>query len=306
MDASSDLRALLTTPNLIDVGVEGDAVRRELHGARTTFLRVFEFHVDAPPAAAPAGMAAGEIRIVGRPSSEEAALRAASAASTVAGGLPVAGFSLVDLVGIAGSTAALTPLCARLRSSGLAAVAEVPLDADWAELSVDLAAAVSAARAGGLAVHRLTVALPPKGERTVDTSSRGASPMDVDGRLDLVLRAAALQEQVGGFEVFAPLARTQSVAGPTTGYADVKQIALARVAVRNIRSIQVDWALYGPKLAQVALTVGADDIDGVLAVDPGALGPRRSALEEIRTNIRAAALEPVERNGRFEPTPDVR
>ncbi len=293
------LRALLTTPNLIDVGVEGDAVRREMHGNRTTFLRVFEIHVDAPPASAPAGMAAGEIRIIGKPSSDEAAMRAAGAAAAWAGGLPVAGFSLADLAALAGSVAQLTTLCSRLRGSGLDAVAEVALDVD---VSVDLADAVLAARAGGLDVRRLTVALPPTGERVVDTASRGASAMDVDGRLELVSRAAELQDRVGGFRVFAPLARTQASAGPTTGYADIKQIALARVAVRNIPSIQVDWALYGPKLAQVALTVGADDIDGVAAVDPAALGPRRSAIEEIRTNIRAAALEPIERDGRFEPT----
>ena len=50
----------------------------------------------------------------------------------------------------------------------------------------------------------------------------------------------------------------------------------------NIESIQVDWPLYGPKLAQVALTVGADDVDGVAAVDPGVLGTRRSPIEEIQ------------------------
>jgi 2-iminoacetate synthase ThiH len=69
--------------------------------------------------------------------------------------------------------------------------------------------------------------------------------------------------------------------------------------VLDIPSIQVDWPLYGPKLAQVGLIVGADDIDGVAASEPGALGPRRTALEEIRGNIRAAGLEPVERDGRF-------
>ena len=52
---------------------------------------------------------------------------------------------------------------------------------------------------------------------------------------------------------------------PTTGFDDVKRVALARLVVDNIPSIQVDWALYGPKLAQVALTVGADDVDGVSA-----------------------------------------
>jgi hypothetical protein len=46
--------------------------------------------------------------------------------------------------------------------------------------------------------------------------------------------------------------------------------------------------------------VGADDVDAVSAVEPGLLGTRRSAIEEIRGNIRAAALEPAERNGRWE------
>jgi aminodeoxyfutalosine synthase len=87
---------------------------------------------------------------------------------------------------------------------------------------------------------------------------------------------------------------------PTTGYDDVKRVALARIIVSNIPSIQVDWALYGPKLAQVALTVGADDVDMVSADDDDSLGRRRAPLEEIRRNIAAASQEPVERNGRFE------
>ena len=87
---------------------------------------------------------------------------------------------------------------------------------------------------------------------------------------------------------------------PSTGYDDLKRIALARMVVDNVPSIQVDWALYGPKLAQVALTVGADDVDGVSAEDDTGQGRRRAPLEEIRRNIRAAGQEPVERNGRFE------
>ena len=79
----------------------------------------------------------------------------------------------------------------------------------------------------------------------------------------------------------------------------MKGIALARVVVDNVPSIQVDWALYGPKMAQVALTVGADDVDNVSAVDPGILGTRRSPLEEIKTNIKAAALEALERDALF-------
>jgi aminodeoxyfutalosine synthase len=118
-------------------------------------------------------------------------------------------------------------------------------------------------------------------------------------RLALLERARDLQTLVGGFVVFAPLPRTIERTAPTTGYEDVKQIAIARLLVTNIPHVQVDWPLYGPKLAQVALTVGADDVDGVAAHDPGTLGTRRSAIEEIRGNIQAAGLDPVERDGRF-------
>jgi len=117
---------------------------------------------------------------------------------------------------------------------------------------------------------------------------------------ELAHRARQLQESIGGFRAWAPLPRAVPIASPTTGYDDVKQIALARLIADNIESIQVDWQLYGPKLAQFALTVGADDVDGVAAVDPGTLGTRRSPVEEIRGNIRSAGLEAVERNGRFE------
>jgi len=87
---------------------------------------------------------------------------------------------------------------------------------------------------------------------------------------------------------------------PTTGYDDVKSVAMARLAAPNIPTIQVDWLRYGPKLAQVALTFGADDIDNVTASDEAPDGRRRAPLEDVRRNIEAAGLEPAERDGRFE------
>lgn len=52
-------------------------------------------------------------------------------------------------------------------------------------------------------------------------------------------------------------------------------------------------------MAQVALTFGADDVDGVCPTDASEHGPRRAPLEAITRNIRAAGLVPVERDGRF-------
>jgi hypothetical protein len=278
---------ILSTPDLIAVGVRGDDVRRRLHGATTTFVRVFEIHVDAPPSSLPPGVSAGEFRIVGKPASGDAALAAVRSARALADGPAlVTGFSLADLRALSPSLSDFSTLCGRLRDAGMTAVADTPLDMFLDDAGAEEFA--RAAREAALALYRLTVhAQPPSGSREAET------------RLAVVERARRLQAELPGFCAFAPLPRTISITAPTTGYQDIKQIALARVVVDNIPSIQVDWPLYGPKLAQVALTVGADDVDSVAAHDPGVLGTRRSPIEEIKNNIRAAALEPVERRADF-------
>jgi aminodeoxyfutalosine synthase len=111
---------------------------------------------------------------------------------------------------------------------------------------------------------------------------------------------AALQRGIAAIRAFAPLPRRVNPAAPTTGYDDLKRVALARLIVEKVPSIQVDWNLYGPKLAQVALTMGADDLDAVRADDDQSLGVRRAPLEEVKRNIRAAGYEPAERTGRFD------
>jgi aminodeoxyfutalosine synthase len=270
----ADAQLILDTPDLIAVGSIADDVRRRIRGNRTTFVRVLEIHVDAPPAALPPRTAAGELRIVGTPSSLEAAVQVVKAAAALGASAPLTGFSLSDLESLGSG---LHDVCARLRDAGLVAVSEIPIDR-----LTDAASAVRAARDAGLQVRRVVT-----------------HALHADGSLEASLRARDLQQVVGGLQAFAPLPRHVSVAQPTTGYDDVKQVAAARLLVTNIPSIQVDWAQYGPKLAQVALTMGADDVDGVAAVDPGILGTRRSPVEEILGNIRAAGLEAVERDGLF-------
>jgi aminodeoxyfutalosine synthase len=269
----ADASILLESRDLIAVGAIADDARRRLHGARTTFVRVLEIHVDAPPVALPSPLAAGEIRIVGVPASLEVAVAAVAAVRTLAGSVPLTGFSLADLSGFG---MPLGDVARRLRDAGLDALAEVPVE-------TANAAAVASLREAGLAAYRLTV------------ESYGGGPSAA-----IVARAAELQRSLGSFKAFAPLPRAVSPVTPTTGYDDVKLVAMARLMTPAIPSIQVDWPLYGPKLAQVALTMGADDVDGIAAFEPAVLGTRRSALAEITGNIRAAALEPVERDGRFE------
>jgi len=264
---------LLETPNLVEVGVAGDDVRRRMHGAKTTFVRVFEMHVDAPLSSLPHGTQPGEIRVIGTPSTLDAAVTAVRAAAAIASGTPVTGFSVADIQKL-GDVAHTT---AALRDAGLAAIAQFPIDV--VENATSVARDV---RESGLAILAITVQHP-----------------DDDARVRLCERARELQDAVGGFKAFAPLPRTLSITKPTTGYDDVKTVSLARIVVTNVPSIQVDWQLYGPKMAQVALTVGADDVDNILAVDPGILGTRRSPLEEIKGNIKSAGLEAVERDGLF-------
>ena len=147
-------------------------------------------------------------------------------------------------------------------------------------VAAQAAADVRAARQAGLAVRVIGVE---------------HEPLD---RAAWLLEVRALHDAVGGLEAVAPLPRVIDAAVPTTGYSDVRQVALARLALEDVPSVQVDWVRYGPKLAQVALTVGADDLDAVPAADDLTHGSRRATLEDLRRNITAAGLTPVERTGR--------
>ena len=275
--SNDDVAVIVESQDLVAIGMVSDQVRRELHGTETTFVRVFEAHVDAPPPELPAGTAAGEFRILGSPSSLDVACSAVRTLRGLAGEAPLFGFALHEVEVLGGDP---DEAFRRLKQAGLDGIAEVALDLTTSVRGIE------AARSAGLLVLRATVQSP----------SSELIPM--------LTRARDVLTQAGGFRAFAPLPRKLSMASPTTGYDDVKAVALARLLVRDVESIQVDWPLYGPKLAQVGLIVGADDIDGVAAADPGLLGARRSPLEEIRGNIRAAGLTAVERNGRFERTAD--
>jgi aminodeoxyfutalosine synthase len=276
--ADQDLISLAGSHDIISIGMMADEVRRGRHAARTTFVRVADVaaDLDAPIAAPPA---AGELRIVGAPPSRTAAVERVRRVVAAARGVPVTGFSLADLEQVAArESITLRALLEELRAAGLELVAEAPFD-----LLQDPRRSVEQVNIAGLALARLTV-----------DRDAAADPVP------LLKQVAELQRAVGVVRAFAPLARRVNPAVPTTGFDDVKRVALARVVVDNVPSIQVDWSRYGPKLAQVALTVGADDVAAVSAEDDTSQGRRRATLEEIRRNIRAAAQEPIERNGRFE------
>lgn len=276
----ADADRILASPDLISIGSLGESARKALHGDHVTFGRVLVI-ADATSGAIEVGDA-GEVRLE-RPAGSVDEMRAqVRAAAAIAKGVPLTGFSLGDLLElVSGDHLELADLARALRADGLEAVAEVPLDRlGDTENAIEVVRAVVH---GGLGAWRATV-----------TRALMAN------RLDLIERAIDIQRETGAIRAVAPLPRLDPADTPSTGYDDVKTIAVARVWVRSIPAIQVDWPLYGPKLAQVAIAYGADDIDGVAAVDDLHLGRRRSPREDIERQIRAASATPVERNGRYD------
>jgi aminodeoxyfutalosine synthase len=223
-------------------------------------------------------VAAREVRIVGTPTTLDVATTAVERAKAAAGERTVSGFSWGDVERAA--SAAGVPVSRALdmlRGAGLEALVDLPLDA-----LPDVAGVFGRLMEAGFRQIRFTIEKTPAAER-------GA----------FIELASALQEQYGSIQAIDPLPTMLEAFRPTTGYDDVKAVAIARLAAPNIPTIQVNWLRYGPKLAQVALTFGADDLDSVSADDDASEGRRRAPLAEVRRNIEAAGLAPVERDGRF-------
>jgi hypothetical protein len=275
-----ELDQLSALGDLLALGALADEARRSRVGGHATYSRVFEVDVAAglpSPLDVPPG--ASEVRLLGLPGSLAEAVAAVEAARAGAGSRLLSGFSLADLVARAvEGWGDLGDVAAALVAAGLDAVAEAPADR-----IIDLPAAVRPVLEAGVLVSRITI----------------DDPVPAAGRVELLLRIRELQEATGALAACAPLPRRVPDGVPTTGYDDVRMVALARLALDNVPSIQVDWARYGPKLAQVALTFGADDLDGVSPFDDEGQGRRRAPVEEIRRNIEAAGWHPVERDGRF-------
>src|SRR5215813_936780 len=157
--SETEISALAASHDIISIGMEADAVRREKHGNRTTFLRVAV--VDAAPGASldwPA--AAGEVRIAGVPATPAAAVARVKEVVERAKGTPTSAFSLADLEQLAmRAQITLRAILEDLRAAGLDLVAEAPFD----ELQ-DARRSIEEVNIAGLALARLTVhQLPSSG-----------------------------------------------------------------------------------------------------------------------------------------------
>ena len=132
-----------------------------------------------------------------------------------------------------------------------------------------------------------------------------------EDRLDHLLKLRALQDETQGFQTFIPLAfhpdNTPLQHLPkTTGMLDIKQIAVSRLVLDNFPHIKSYWQMMTPKIAQISLRFGADDMDGTVIEekiyhDAGATTPQGMRREELERLIRAAGRIPVERDTLYRP-----
>jgi aminodeoxyfutalosine synthase len=125
-------------------------------------------------------------------------------------------------------------------------------------------------------------------------------------RVDHLLRLRETQDKTHGFQTFIPLAfhpantPLDHLPGPT-GMDDLKTIAVSRLLLDNFDHIKAYWIMLTPRIAQVALRFGADDLDGTVVEekiyhDAGATTPEFMSRGDLERLIRAAGRVPVERD----------
>jgi aminodeoxyfutalosine synthase len=130
-------------------------------------------------------------------------------------------------------------------------------------------------------------------------------------RVDHLRQLRALQDETGGFVGFIPLPYQPEnneipVTHPPTGYDTLRTLAVSRLFLDNFDHITAYWVGLGMKLAQVALSYGADDLHGTILEEhifhmAGAGSPQLQTETEMVKAIREAGRIPVQRNTFYEP-----
>ncbi|HET8649791.1 MAG TPA: CofH family radical SAM protein, partial [Gemmatimonadales bacterium] len=138
----------------------------------------------------------------------------------------------------------------------------------------------------------------------------------VDDRIEHLDMLRRLQDETGGFLTYIPLAyhpdnnelgeelgRTGTA---TTGYEDLRAIAVGRLFLDNIPHIKTHWPMVTPFLSQVALSFGCDDVEGTVVYErvyheAGARTQMHMQYGDLVELIRGAGRRPVERDSLYQP-----
>ena len=132
----------------------------------------------------------------------------------------------------------------------------------------------------------------------------------LEQRIDHLERLRKLQDEAPGFDAFIPLKyhsrnNRLSAAGECSVEEDLRTIAMSRLFLDNIPHIKAYWVSYGKATTEMALAFGADDIDGTIGdttkIYSMAGGTQRPSMsvEELEYMVRAAGMEPVERDSHY-------
>jgi aminodeoxyfutalosine synthase len=133
----------------------------------------------------------------------------------------------------------------------------------------------------------------------------------LDDRVDHLRQLRELQDETKGFVGFIPLPYQPEnndvpVRTPPTGFDALRTIAVSRLYLDNFDHITAYWIGLGLKLAQVALSYGADDIHGTIIEEhifhmAGSQGPQLQTEKDLVRAIRETGRVPVQRNTFYEP-----
>jgi aminodeoxyfutalosine synthase len=133
----------------------------------------------------------------------------------------------------------------------------------------------------------------------------------LEDRVDHLRQLRALQDETHGFSGFVPLpyqpANNQlAIEHPPTGYDSLRTIAVSRIYLDNFDHITAYWVGLGLKLAQVALSYGADDLHGTIVEEKifhmaGATSPQLQTEAAMVKAIREAGRIPVQRDTFYQP-----
>jgi cyclic dehypoxanthinyl futalosine synthase len=127
-------------------------------------------------------------------------------------------------------------------------------------------------------------------------------------RVEHLERLRQLQDETGGFTAFIcwtfqPEHTALAEVPPAGAFEYLRTQALARLYLDNVRNIQSSWVTQGPKIGQLALLFGANDM-GSLMIEENVVSSAGTvyhlSLEQIKNAIREVGYVPRQRNVFYE------